>query len=105
MGSLFSDHCLAKGELCESPEMGRQTIPKELRDRFGLHHDVEIVILATDQGLLIQKKDEGQSQVEGAGTTVGEKDSPVDRVAGILDKDALGDGVSVDQYIDEIRGR
>ncbi len=30
---------------------------------------------------------------------------PVDRVAGILDKDALGKGVSVDDYIEEIRGR
>ena len=86
-------------------ENGQITIPKELRDCFGLHHDVKIVILATDKGLLIRKKAEGKSQVEGAGMTVGEKDSPVDRVAGILEKDALGDGVSVDQYIDEIRGR
>ncbi len=30
---------------------------------------------------------------------------PVDRVSGILGKDALGKGVSVDDYIEEIRGR
>ena len=30
---------------------------------------------------------------------------PVDRVYGILGKDALGEGVSVDDYIEDIRGR
>ena len=70
-------------------ERGQITIPKHLRDRFGLHRDVEVIIRPTEMGLLIQKKPEVEH--------------PVDRVAGILDKDALGKGVSVDQYIDEIR--
>ena len=30
---------------------------------------------------------------------------PVDRVYGILGKDALGKGVGVDEYIEQIRGR
>ena len=30
---------------------------------------------------------------------------PVDRVYGILGKNALGEGVSVDEYVEEIRGR
>ncbi len=71
-------------------ERGQITIPKHLRDRFGLHRDVEVIIRPTEMGLLIQKK-------------LRRSRHPVDRVAGILDKDALGKGVSVDQYIDEIR--
>ena len=70
-------------------ESGQITIPKELRERFGLHDNVEVILVSTEKGLLIQKSPKGEH--------------PVDRVAGILDKDALGKGVSVDQYIDEIR--
>ena len=72
-------------------ERGHITIPKALREHFGLHHNVEIDIDPTDRGLLIRN-----------GTTV---EHPVDRVYGILGKDALGRGVSVDEYIEEIRGR
>ena len=72
-------------------ERGQITIPKALRDRFGLHHNVEIEIDPTDRGLLIRKR-----------TAM---EHPVDRVYGILGKDALGEGVSVDEYIEEIRGR
>ena len=36
-------------------ERGQITIPKELRERFGLHHNVEGDISATDGGLLIRK--------------------------------------------------
>ena len=31
-------------------ERGQITIPKELRERFGLHHNVEVDISATDVG-------------------------------------------------------
>ena len=72
-------------------ERGQITIPKALRERFGLYHNVEIEIDATDNGLLIRKR-----------TTA---EHPVDRVYGILGKNALGKGVSVDEYIEEIRGR
>ena len=72
-------------------ERGQITIPKALRDRFGLHHDVEVEISATEQGLLIRKRTAAEH--------------PVDRVYGILGAGALGEGVSVDDYIEEIRGR
>ena len=72
-------------------ERGQITIPKHLRERFGMYHNVEVEMTATDKGLLIRKRATGQN--------------PVDRVYGILGKGALGDGVSVDDYIEEIRGR
>ena len=72
-------------------ERGQITIPKALRNRFGLHHNVEVEISPTDHGLLIRKR-----------TTA---EHPVDRVYGILGRDALGEGVSIDDYIEEIRGR
>ena len=72
-------------------ERGQITIPKHLRERFGMNRNVEVEISPTEQGLLIRKR-----------TTA---EHPVDRVYGILGKDALGEGVSVDDYIEEIRGR
>ena len=72
-------------------ERGQITIPKALRNRFGLHHNVEVEISPTDRGLLIRKR-----------TTA---EHPVDRVYGILGRDALGEGVSIDDYIEEIRGK
>ena len=68
-------------------ERGQITIPKTLRDRFGLHHNVEVEISPTDTGLLIQKR---------VATL-----HPVDRVAGILD----GGEFDIDEYVEEIRGR
>ena len=70
---------------------GQVTIPKDLRNRFGLHHNVEVEINPTDRGLLIRKRTAAEH--------------PVDRVYGILGRDALGEGVSIDDYIEEIRGR
>ena len=70
---------------------GQVTIPKALRNRFGLHHNVEVEISPTDRGLLIRKRTAAEH--------------PVDRVYGILGRDALGEGVSIDDYIEEIRGR
>ena len=72
-------------------ERGQITIPKHLRERFGMNHNVEVEISPTEQGLLIRKR-----------TTA---EHPVDRVYGILGRDALGEGVSIDDYIEEIRGR
>ncbi len=68
-------------------ERGQVTIPKALRERFGLHHDVEVDISPTEQGLLIRKRAAALH--------------PVDRVAGILD----GVDFDIDEYIEEIRGR
>lgn len=72
-------------------ERGQITIPKALRMRFGLHHNVEIEISPAENGLFIRKKTSS--------------DHPVDRVYGILGRGALGEGVGVDEYIEEIRGR
>ena len=72
-------------------ERGQITIPKALRNRFGLHRNVEVEISPTDRGLLIRKRTAAEH--------------PVDRVYGILGRDALGEGVSIDDYIEEIRGR
>ena len=68
-------------------ERGQITIPKDLRDRFGLTHNVEVEVVPTEQGLLIQKRAAAEH--------------PVDRIYGILG----GRGMDVDTYIEEIRGR
>ena len=44
-------------------ERGQITIPKPLRDRFGMHHDVEVEVTPTDQGLLIRKCTTGEHPV------------------------------------------
>lgn len=72
-------------------ERGQITIPKPLRDRYGMNHNVEVDVTPTKHGLLIRKRATAEH--------------PVERVYGILGRGALGKGVSVDDYIDEIRGR
>jgi AbrB family looped-hinge helix DNA binding protein len=71
-------------------ERGQITIPKHLRERFGMTHNVEVEITPIEKGLLIHK------------STMAEH--PVDRISGILDR-VLGDDFDVDEYIEEIRGR
>ena len=68
-------------------ERGQITIPKPLRERFGMHHNVEVEVTPTEKGLLIQKRAAALH--------------PIDRVAGILD----GADFDIDEYIEEIRGR
>ena len=72
-------------------ERGQITIPKPLRERFGMNPNVEVDITPTEHGLLIRKRAAAEH--------------PVERVYGILGSGVLGKGVSVDDYIDEIRGR
>ena len=72
-------------------ERGQITIPKRLRERYGLHHGVEVEVCPAEDGLLIRKRAMAEN--------------PIDRVYGILRTDALGNGVSVDEYIEAIRGR
>ena len=74
-------------------ERGQITIPKKLRDQFGMHHSVEVEITIAEDGLLIRKQTESEH--------------PVDRVFGILNRTPhpgipIGD---VDDFIEEIRGR
>ena len=66
-------------------EQGQITIPKHLRERFGMDPNVEVEITPTEQGLLIRKQVAGKH--------------PVERVYGILT------GGNTDDYLDEVRGR
>ena len=66
-------------------EQGQITIPKHLRDRFGMNANVEVEIAPTEQGLLIRRRPAGKH--------------PVDRVYGILS------GGNTDNYLGEVRGR
>ena len=68
-------------------ERGQITIPKKLRDRYGMHHDVEVEVAPTEDGILIRKRTGGGH--------------PVDRAVGILGVP----GWSTDEYMAEIRGR
>jgi len=67
-------------------ERGQITIPKALRDQFGLYMDVEVELIPTKDGVLIQKRSRSKH--------------PVDRVFGILNKPS-----DTDSYIEEVRGR
>ena len=67
-------------------ERGQITIPKQLREQFGMNHDVEVEITPTEHGLLIQKRAAAKH--------------PVERVYGVLGKDG-----NTDDYIEEVRGR
>lgn len=67
-------------------ERGQITIPKGLRERFGLNHNVEVEITPTEGGLLIHKRTAARH--------------PVERVYAILSR-----GEGTNDYIEEIRGR
>ncbi len=66
-------------------EQGQVTIPKHLRDRFGMTANVEVDFTPTERGLLIRKRPAGKH--------------PVERVYGILN------GGNTDDYLDKVRGR
>lgn len=68
-------------------ERGQIAIPKALRDRFGINHNVEVELVPTKRGLLIHKR-----------TTAAH---PVERVYGVLGRESR----STDDIIDEFRGR
>lgn len=67
-------------------ERGQITIPKPLRERFGMSPDVEVEITPTERGLLIQKRAAARH--------------PVERVYAVL-----GRRGNTDDYIEKIRGR
>ena len=66
-------------------ERGQITIPKKLRQEYGLTKDMEVEITPTDAGLLVRKRTQGRH--------------PVDDLIGILGKPS-----STNQYLHEIRG-
>ena len=67
-------------------QRGQITIPKRLRDRFGMNHNVEVEIVPTESGLLIRKRSATEH--------------PVDGVYGVLDR-----GGDTDRHVRRIRGR
>lgn len=67
-------------------DRGQVTIPKALRDEFGLREGMEVEFLAEEAGLRIAK--------------AGSKRHPVELVFGVLGKPG-----STDEYLEEIRGR
>ena len=67
-------------------ERGQITIPKALRDRFGFQTDVEVELIPTKSGVLIQKHSRSKH--------------PVEKVYGILNRPS-----DTDSYIEEVRGR
>lgn len=74
-------------------QRGQITIPKHLREQFGFAPDVEVEVTPTEDGLLVRKCADNQH--------------PVKQVSGILTR--LGGPAipftTVDDYIEEIRGR
>lgn len=73
-------------------ERGQITIPKRLRDRFGMNRNVEVEIVPADNGLLIRKRSAAQH--------------PVDRVYAILGRGGDDDPMSrTNDYLEAIRGR
>mgnify|MGYP000128507539 FL=1 len=67
-------------------ERGQVTIPKNIREKYGLLPQIEVDFVQEKTGVLIQKK---TSHI-----------SPVEKVYGILRKN-----VQTDPYIESIRGR
>jgi AbrB family looped-hinge helix DNA binding protein len=67
-------------------ERGQLTIPKVLRDSFGLYKDVEVELIPKRDGILIQKRSRSKH--------------PVDLVYGILNRPS-----DTNSYIEEVRGR
>ena len=67
-------------------ERGQITIPKALRDRYGMNRNVEVEIEPTEDGLLIRKRSATEH--------------PVDRVYAVLNRKG-----STDEYLEQIRGR
>ena len=62
------------------------TIPKALRNRFGMNHKMEVEMTPAPKGILIRKRAAAEH--------------PVDRAHALL-----GRGGSTDEYLEKIRGR
>lgn len=69
-------------------EKGQITIPKHVRERFGLQKDTEVDVIVEDGVIVVRKRTQGVH--------------PVEQVRGIM---KLRYANTVDEYIEEIRGR
>ena len=67
-------------------ERGQVTIPKNIREKYGLMPYIEVEFVSEETGVLIRKKSLHSN--------------PVDQVYGILEKKT-----DTDEYIEAIRGR
>ncbi len=104
---------------------GQITIPKKLRERLGLNHNVEVEMQATGDGLLIRKRNPGQEGEGNEGSRFPWDETEEERAArgrrmvermkerkrqGLTGVDlvaGIGDDLDfdIDEYIEEIRGR
>lgn len=69
-------------------ERGQVTIPKDLRDRYGFLPDVDVEFIDEGTGIRIVKKSEGAERVA--------------KIRGIV---KLKHAKSVNDYIEDVRGR
>jgi len=69
-------------------ERGQVTIPKDLRDRYGLHRDVDVDFIDEGNGVRIVKRSDGAK-----------------RIAKLRGTIKLKHAASVDEYIEDVRGR
>lgn len=67
-------------------ERGQVTIPKNIREKYGLLPNIEVEFIPEKTGVLIVKKNHDRS--------------PVEKVFGVLNKNE-----KTDRYIESIRGR
>ena len=67
-------------------ERGQVTIPKKMREKYGLLPHIEVDFVEAQSGVLIKKKVRHMS--------------PVDKVYGIL-----GKNTTTDSYIEAVRGK
>ena len=98
-------------------QRGQITIPKKLRDRFGIHPGVEVEVVPTEDGLLIRQRTNNADPADSLSRILPEGPDadevkrvlderiaqgmhPVDAIVGIL-----GTGGNTDEYMAEIRGR
>ena len=72
-------------------EKGQITIPVNLRKRYGLEHNTEVEFIADNDGIRITKRG-------------GAAANPFRALRGAA-SERLGAELSVDQYIESIRGR
>lgn len=86
-------------------QRGQITIPKRLREQFGFDPDVEVEVTPTADGLLVRKCEAEQHPVKQvSGILSREKNAAY----GVLSRPGVSSGLkfdSVDEYIEEIRGR
>ena len=61
------------GEVIRISERGQITIPKQLRDQFGLTHNVEVEITPTEKGLLVRKHTTSKHPVDRGARNPGQR--------------------------------